>query len=301
MDGMNRVGTLFGEGKLFLPQVVKTARTMKIAVDFLQPYIEKTLSKSSEPTYSGTIVIATVKGDVHDIGKNIVGVILSCNSYRIVDLGVMASAESIIDAVKREKPDFVCLSGLITPSLEQMVNTVKMMRAEGISVPVMIGGAATSAEYTAVKIAPAYAPGVVIHVKDASQNPLIAANLMGSEREQAIAQILAEQEALRAKYEQRPSVSEATMLKKREQFDWTGYQPKPVPFNGVKTMTFSVEQLVPLIDWVYFYHAWKVKADSEEGKKLLAEAMEMLDELKEKVAMATVGRVAFFPAKATEK
>ena len=300
MDGMNRVGTLFGEGKLFLPQVVKTARTMKLAVDFLQPYIESSLSKGAEPTYSATVLIATVKGDVHDIGKNIVGVILSCNNFRVIDLGVMVTAEAIIDAVRREKPDFVCLSGLITPSLDQMANTVRMMRAEGITVPVMIGGAATSPEHTAVKIAPEYAPGLVVHVKDASQNPLIAASLLGPDREQAAARIRAEQDALRRKHEQRPAVSQEDMLRRRTLLDWAGYRPKPAPFSGAETTRFTVSQLSPLIDWLYFYHAWKVKADTDEGRKLHSEAMALLDELARDVPEATVGRVAFFPARATD-
>lgn len=167
MDGMDRVGELFSSGKMFLPQIVKTARTMKKAVEILQPYIEK--EKASSAHYAGKILLATVKGDVHDIGKNIVSVVLSCNNYEVVDLGVMVQAEDIVRAAKEMNVDAIGLSGLITPSLAEMVNVVKLMEAEGLQIPVMIGGATTSLKHTAIKIAPNYS-GIVVHVKDASQN-----------------------------------------------------------------------------------------------------------------------------------
>jgi 5-methyltetrahydrofolate--homocysteine methyltransferase len=174
MDGMGEVGKLFGEGKMFLPQVVKTARTMKKAVEFLQPYMEK--DKQTGTTSAGKVLLATVKGDVHDIGKNIVGVVMGCNNYEILDLGVMTPAEKIVETAIREKVDFIGLSGLITPSLEEMINTVRLLRENGVNVPVMIGGATTSKLHTALKIAPAY-DGPVIWVKDAAQNSIIAGKL----------------------------------------------------------------------------------------------------------------------------
>ena len=176
MDAMNRVGELFGAGKMFLPQVVKTARTMKHAVTFLQPYIEK--EKVAGQT-AGKVLLATVKGDVHDIGKNIVGVVLACNGYEVVDLGVMCPAETIVEAVQREKADLIGLSGLITPSLDEMEHTVVALRNAGIRIPVLIGGATTSRLHTALKLAPVY-DGPVVWTKDASQVVPVAARLMHS-------------------------------------------------------------------------------------------------------------------------
>ena len=174
MQAMERVGQLFGEGKMMLPQVVKTARTMKKAVAFLQPFI--TEGDDADGQYEGVFVTATVKGDVHDIGKNIVNVVLGCNKYRIVDLGVMVPAETIVEAVVREKADFVGLSGLITPSLEEMVHTARAMQQARLTVPLLLGGATTSALHTALKVAPEY-DGPVLWVKDASQMVLVAARL----------------------------------------------------------------------------------------------------------------------------
>ena len=178
MDGMSKVGVLFGEGKMFLPQVVKTARTMKHAVEILQPYIIK--EKDHTAASAGRVLLATVKGDVHDIGKNIVGVVMACNNYEIIDLGVMTPPERIVEAAIREKVDIIGLSGLITPSLDEMINTVRMLREAGVSVPIMIGGATTSELHTALKIAPVYG-GPVVWVKDAAQNSVIAGQLMNAE------------------------------------------------------------------------------------------------------------------------
>ena len=205
MAGMNKVGELFGAGKMFLPQVVKTARTMKRAVAILQPYIEQEKSDSASAK-AGKFLLATVKGDVHDIGKNIVSVILSCNNFDVVDMGVMVPAEDIIKKAKEENVDFVGLSGLITPSLEEMCHVAGEMEKAGLSVPLMIGGATTSKLHTAVKIAPCYSHPV-IHVKDAAQNPVIAAQLINPEtREGYILQLCEEQERLRE------SVGEAPRL-----------------------------------------------------------------------------------------
>ena len=183
MDGMNEVGELFGEGKMFLPQVVKTARTMKQAVAILQPHIEA--EKTGDSYKAGKIVLATVKGDVHDIGKNIVGVVMACNNYDVIDLGVMVPAEQIVRKAIAEKADMIGLSGLITPSLEEMVNVAKEMKKAGLDIPIMIGGATTSQLHVALKIAPVYG-GPVVWMKDASQNALIAAKLLNDAERQTL-------------------------------------------------------------------------------------------------------------------
>lgn len=201
MDGMNHVGDLFGSGKMFLPQVVKTARTMKKAVAFLQPYIEA--DKTETTKSAGKVLIATVKGDVHDIGKNIVGVVMACNNYEILDLGVMVPAEKIIATAIEEKVDIVGLSGLITPSLEEMVHVVTEMQKAGLALPVFIGGATTSKLHTALKIAPVYhAP--VVHLKDASMNTFAASRLLSDElRSEYVEKLYDEYEVLRDKNKQK--------------------------------------------------------------------------------------------------
>lgn len=199
MKGMNKVGNLFGAGKMFLPQVVKTARTMKDAVSILQPYIEK--EKIGGKSVAGKVLLATVKGDVHDIGKNIVGVVMACNNYEVIDLGVMVSADQIITKAKEEKVDLIALSGLITPSLQEMVNNVIAFKEAGLNIPIMIGGATTSQLHVALKIAPLYdAP--VVWVKDASVNLSIAAVLLNAkERERFCKELYATYEQLRIGYE----------------------------------------------------------------------------------------------------
>ena len=214
MEGMNLVGKLFGEGKMFLPQVVKTARTMKRAVEILQPYIEaqKTEQPDGETKEQPTVIVATVKGDVHDIGKNIVATVMACNGYKVIDLGVMVPAETIVAKALELKPDLIGLSGLITPSLEEMVHTVHLLDQAGIDIPVMIGGATTSALHTALKIAPAYG-GVVLHVGDASQNVPLAAPFLDPETApDAIIHLWAEQEALRVQASEQSSSDDLTSL-----------------------------------------------------------------------------------------
>jgi 5-methyltetrahydrofolate--homocysteine methyltransferase len=199
MTGMNQVGELFGAGKMFLPQVVKTARTMKQAVAILQPYIEAEQSEGAKK--AGKVLLATVKGDVHDIGKNIVSVILACNNYEVIDMGVMVPAEQIVRKAKEEQVDMIGLSGLITPSLEEMVNVAHEMQRAGLDIPIMIGGATTSELHVALKIAPVYG-GPVVWMKDASQNALVAAKLMNKEEEQQMEKELdAKYEHLREAYE----------------------------------------------------------------------------------------------------
>jgi 5-methyltetrahydrofolate--homocysteine methyltransferase len=198
MAGMNTVGTLFGEGKMFLPQVVKTARTMKQAVGILQPYIEAEKSEGGKRV--GKVLLATVKGDVHDIGKNIVGVVMSCNGYEVIDMGVMVPAEQIAKKAREEQVDMIGLSGLITPSLEEMVNVARELQREGMNIPIMIGGATTSELHVALKIAPVYG-GSVVWMKDASQNAIVAARLLNDGQE--VAHELEEKyEHLREEYQQ---------------------------------------------------------------------------------------------------
>ena len=198
MAGMNKVGKLFGEGKMFLPQVVKTARTMKQAVDILQPYIEA--EKTESTASAGKVLLATVKGDVHDIGKNIVSVVMACNGYEVIDMGVMVPAEQIVRKAVEEQVDMIGLSGLITPSLEEMVNVAMELKRAGLNIPIMIGGATTSELHVALKIAPVYG-GPVVWMKDASQNALVAARLMNDEP--AVEHELSEKyEQLRQDYQQ---------------------------------------------------------------------------------------------------
>lgn len=200
MAGMNEVGRLFGEGKMFLPQVVKTARTMKQAVEILQPYIEA--EKTEGKACAGKVLLATVKGDVHDIGKNIVAVVMACNNYEVIDMGVMVPAEQIVRKAIEEKVDIIGLSGLITPSLDEMVNVAKALRKAGLDIPIMIGGATTSQLHVALKIAPVYA-GPVVWMKDASQNPIVAARLLNKDEEPLFKEELDEKyQQLRESYQQ---------------------------------------------------------------------------------------------------
>ena len=211
MNGMNTVGDLFGCGKMFLPQVVKTARTMKKAVAILQPYIEN--ERKAGQSKNGKVLLATVKGDVHDIGKNIVSVVMACNNYEVIDLGVMVPAEQIVNKAKEENVDMIGLSGLITPSLEEMVHVATEMEKAGLNIPIMVGGATTSQLHAALKIAPAYS-GIVVWVKDAAQNPIIASKLMnGNERKVFEKDLQATYKRLREEYarkqEQISSLNEA--------------------------------------------------------------------------------------------
>lgn len=261
MNGMNKVGELFGAGKMFLPQVVKTARTMKKAVAILQPTIEAEKS-SSGAGKAGKVVFATVKGDVHDIGKNIVSIVLACNNYEVIDLGVMVPAETILETVRKEKPDLLCLSGLITPSLEEMVTVTDEMQKAGMHIPIMIGGATTSKLHTALKIAPHY-DYPVIHVVDASQNPLIAAKLLNPEtRDKYINELNDDYERLRneqtASADSKPLLSLEEARAHRLQTDWSSYEPKKPNQFGYMEICITPEQAIPYINWTYFFNAWKL-------------------------------------------
>ncbi|MFA7154833.1 MAG: methionine synthase [Proteiniphilum sp.] len=264
MDGMNRVGDLFGSGKMFLPQVVKAARTMKKAVAILQPVIEAEKTTEGTSQKAGKIVLATVKGDVHDIGKNIVSIILACNNYEIIDLGVMVPPEQIIEVVKRENPDMVGLSGLITPSLEEMAVVAAEMEKEGFTLPLLIGGATTSKLHTALRIEPRYAAGPVVYVKDASQSPSAVANLMNAENRDTYIHKIREEYALMREHRAQKQVKLVSLAEAREhpfRIDWQGWQPS-LPLKPGRTVLrdIPVSEIIPYIDWKFFFHAWNLSA-----------------------------------------
>lgn len=262
MDGMNRVGELFGSGKMFLPQVVKTARTMKRAVAILQPVLESQKAEGSKK--NGKLLIATVKGDVHDIGKNIVSIILACNNYEMIDLGVMTPPEVIIAKIKEIKPDIVCLSGLITPSLEEMSVVAKEMEKAGFNMPLMIGGATTSKLHTAIKIAPNYNSGSVVYVKDASQAPAVVAKLVNPTVKDEFVKELQEEyaslaESQKDKKENLVPFSEVKTMPYK--IDWDKYQPTEPTSKGRQVYkNIPVSEIVPFVDWKFFFHSWNLSA-----------------------------------------
>ena len=314
MDGMNVVGDLFGAGKMFLPQVVKSARVMKKAVAYLIPFIEAEKGEARKP--NGTVIMATVKGDVHDIGKNIVGVVLQCNNFEVIDLGVMVPSAKILQTAREHNADIIGLSGLITPSLDEKVHNAKEMQREGFEIPLLIGGATTSQTHTAVKIAPGYEQPV-IHVKDASRAVGVVQNLVsdGGRKEAYAEQIAAEYEQVRVKHAGRRSRTKMTTLAKaranRMKIDWDGYEPPKPKISGVHTFEdYSLEEIRAYIDWTPFFHSWQLKAnypkildDPEKGveaRKLFADAQELLDQaIREKwlTARAVFG---LFPASALD-
>lgn len=308
MAGMNVVGELFGEGKMFLPQVVKTARVMKHAVSILLPYIEAEKSDLSSSS-SGKMVIATVKGDVHDIGKNIVSVVLSCNNYEIVDLGVMVPMEKILDAVVEHKADILGLSGLITPSLEEMIHVAKEIEARNMKIPLLIGGATTSKIHTAVKIDPVYS-GPVIYVPDASKSAAVCGNLMSAQRDTYIAGIKKEYADLRTTYSQRKVQDFLSLEQARANklaIDWDATNITTPSFIGLHVeRSYPIEDIIPYIDWQYFFHAWEMKGkypdilhdekSGTEAQKLYADAQELLQEILSSKKIQAHAVVGLFPA-----
>ena len=316
MDGMNVVGDLFGAGKMFLPQVVKSARVMKKAVAYLLPYIEAEKAQSgaaTEDDTNGTIIMATVKGDVHDIGKNIVGVVLQCNNYTVVDLGVMVPAEKILNAAREYDADIIGLSGLITPSLDEMVNFAAEMEREGLQIPLLIGGATTSRAHTAVKIATRRS-GPVVWVKDASRSVPVAAALLDDKQRPALLEATEKDYAsLRERHTQkneRPMLTLEKARVNRTPIDWDGYTP-PVPAIGLGVRQFDDYDLAELreyIDWQPFFNAWELKgrfpdilnnpASGEAARKLYDDAQAMLDTLIEEKWLRASGVIGFFPANA---
>lgn len=262
MEGMNRVGELFGEGKMFLPQVVKTARTMKSAVAILQPEIDRCNSCGGSKVVgsAGKILFATVKGDVHDIGKNIVSIVLACNNYEVIDLGVMVPAETIVQTALRERPDIICLSGLITPSLDEMVTVARELRRAGVSIPLMVGGATTSGLHTALKIDPVY-DGPVIHVPDAAQNPLLASRLLNpSTREAYIRELKENARLLRTDMEQRSAHPLVPLAEARLRPACVAAPSAKPACRGRRVVDIPVEELVPLVNWRPFLNVWKLPA-----------------------------------------
>jgi 5-methyltetrahydrofolate--homocysteine methyltransferase len=313
MDGMNVVGDLFGAGKMFLPQVVKSARVMKKAVAYLVPFIEAEKAVAGTADASrGTIVMATVKGDVHDIGKNIVGVVLGCNGYRVVDLGVMVPTQRILETARAERADIVGLSGLITPSLEEMVHVARELEREGFDVPLLIGGATTSKTHTAVRIAPAY-HGPVVHVHDASRAVGVTGALLSAERRDGYAaEVRAEYDHLRTAHEGRGeggllSLEEAR--RRRLQVAWAGYRPpRPLILGTQAFADYPLAELVPYIDWSPFFAAWELRGAypailedetvGREARSLFADAQAMLKRLVADGSLRARGVVGLFPANA---
>ena len=312
MTGMTRVGDLFGEGKMFLPQVVKSARVMKKAVGYLLPYIEKD-KEEGESNKAGKILLATVKGDVHDIGKNIVGVVLACNNFEIIDLGVMTPCETILDTAIKEKVDIIGLSGLITPSLDEMVHVATEMERRGMTLPLIIGGATTSKLHTALKIAPHYS-GPTVYGYDASKTVEICKKLLGKEKEAFITEVKKEYEEKRQSYEKAPkkTISLEEARSKKLKIDWK-HRPIAEPlFKGIKTINhYTIKDLRPYIDWTFFFIAWEMKklypailedeVYGEEAHRLLEDANKMLDFLESEDIVDLKGVLGIFKANSVEE
>ncbi|CUN43504.1 MULTISPECIES: methionine synthase [Clostridium] len=307
MDGMTRVGKLFGDGKMFLPQVVKSARVMKKAVSYLLPYIEKE-KKQGETSSAGKILLATVKGDVHDIGKNIVGVVLACNNFEIIDLGVMVPCEEILDKAIKENVDIIGLSGLITPSLDEMCHVAIEMEKRKMNIPLIIGGATTSKAHTALKIDPNYS-GAVIYGYDASKTVEISKNLLGTNKNEYIKAIKDEYEELRKNYNSHENKMISLEKAKENSFkiDWVNREISKPNFIGIKEVKdYSVSDLRPYIDWTFFFIAWEMKKlypdileDSvygKEAKKIFDDANKMLDFIEENNIIDIKGVFGIFEA-----
>ena len=309
MNGMNVVGDLFGSGKMFLPQVVKSARVMKKAVAYLLPFIEAEKDSTSSSS-AGKVLMATVKGDVHDIGKNIVSVVLACNNFEIIDLGVMVPPERIIETAVKEKVDIIGLSGLITPSLDEMVYLAKEMDKLNIKIPVMIGGATTSRAHTAVKIAPEY-EATVVHVNDASRAVTVASNLLNSETNTNFSNALREEyDTIREGYLNRSreknflTIEEAR--KNKFQIDWEKYPPIKPNFIGTKVVEVELSELVDFIDWTPFFQSWELygkypailtdEVVGEQATQLFEDAQKMLTQIISEKWFTAKGILGIFPA-----
>lgn len=322
MSGMSIVGDRFGSGKMFLPQVIKSARVMKKAVGYLVPFMEKEKEEEQRELvdendrFSGTIVLATVKGDVHDIGKNIVGVVLGCNNFRVIDLGVMIPCERILEEAIKQKADFIGLSGLITPSLDEMVHVAKEMERKGFKIPLLIGGATTSKAHTAVKIAPRYSQ-TTVHVLDASKSVVVVQGLLDEEnRDDLIEELDEEYQEIREDYQEslkeKKYVSIQDARKKKLNLDWQGFTPVKPMFTGIKALKdFNISDLVEYIDWKPFFDVWQLRgkypnrgypklfndpAIGEEAKRVFADAQAMLKKVIDGDLLQAHGEVAFYPA-----
>ncbi len=313
MDGMNVVGDLFGSGKMFLPQVVKSARVMKKAVAYLEPFMDEEKAAHGNGRAQGKILMATVKGDVHDIGKNIVGVVLACNNYQVIDLGVMVPCEKLLRVAHEEKVDIIGLSGLITPSLDEMVHVAREMQREGFTTPLLIGGATTSRVHTAVKIAPNYEPPVV-HVLDASRAvPVVGALVNAETRSRFALKNLSEQNRDRELYEarrdQRPLLTLEKARANRTPIDWATTEIAKPEFTGVRLLkNYPLEQITPFIDWSPFFHAWELKgifprilddpSSGAQARKLYEDAQNLLARIVNRRELKAHAVYGFWPANA---
>ncbi|OYW50541.1 MAG: methionine synthase, partial [Rhizobiales bacterium 12-68-15] len=315
MAGMNVVGDLFGAGKMFLPQVVKSARVMKQAVAYLMPFMEaeKAANGGTERSAAGKILMATVKGDVHDIGKNIVGVVLQCNNYEVIDLGVMVPTQRILDVAKKENVDVIGLSGLITPSLDEMVGVAQEMEREGFDVPLLIGGATTSRVHTAVKIAPRYARGQAVYVTDASRAVGVVSNLLNPDtRDTYKAEVRAEYVKLADAHARADEAKQRVPLAKAREnalkLEAAGVAPKP-SFLGTRVFEqYDLADLVPCIDWTPFFQSWELTGRypaileddvvGETARSLFADAQAMLARIVEEKWLTARAVIGFWPANA---
>ncbi|MBA2777417.1 methionine synthase [Billgrantia kenyensis] len=313
MDGMNVVGDLFGAGKMFLPQVVKSARVMKQAVAYLIPFIEAEKSEGTQA--KGKIVMATVKGDVHDIGKNIVGVVLQCNNYEVVDLGVMVPAEKILQTAREVNADIIGLSGLITPSLDEMVHVAKEMQRQGFTLPLLIGGATTSKAHTAVKVEPQY-DEPVIYVTDASRAVGVAGKLLSPTLKPTyVGEIQAEYEQVRARNaKRRPKAADLTYAEARQRklpIDWDSYTPPSPALTGLKVFDgYDIEELIERIDWTPFFISWELAGKyprilddavvGEAARSLFADAQKMLRKLIDEKRVEARGVIGLWPANSVD-
>ena len=312
MDGMNIVGDLFGDGKMFLPQVVKSARVMKQAVAHLQPYIE--LEKDGGNSTNGKILMATVKGDVHDIGKNIVGIVLQCNNFEVIDLGVMVPCEKILQVAKDENVDIIGLSGLITPSLDEMVHVASEMQRLEINVPLMIGGATTSKAHTAVKIDPQYDRDVIVYVPDASRSVAVATQLLGLAKTKFVSDLHDEYIVVRERVANRKprerEIAYPAAVANGLQLDWQTYQPPRPTFIGTRVYdNFPLEQLVDTIDWTPFFITWELagkfpkilddKIVGEQARELYQDAQAMLTRIVDENLLIAKAVVGFWPCART--
>ncbi|MEJ5263791.1 MAG: methionine synthase [Bacteroidales bacterium] len=314
MAGMNVVGDLFGEGKMFLPQVVKSARVMKKAVAVLMPYIEKAREASGKTnTSAGKILLATVKGDVHDIGKNIVSVVLACNNYEVIDLGVMVPCEKILETARKENVDIIGLSGLITPSLEEMVHVATEMQRQGFDIPLLIGGATTSRVHTAVKIDPVY-QHPIIHVKDASKSVPVVSNLLSkSLKKNFVENVKREYQELREQYANSKQKQQYVTLEEARankfKIDWAAEPPFPPRFVGTKVWNnYPISEIRPYINWMFFFIVWQLRGKfpdilndpqkGEEARKLYDEANRLLNEIEKRKLLKANAVFGIYPANA---
>jgi 5-methyltetrahydrofolate--homocysteine methyltransferase len=312
MDGMNVVGDLFGSGRMFLPQVVKSARVMKKAVAYLVPFVEREdAAAGSTARTKGRVVLATVKGDVHDIGKNIVGVVLQCNNYEVIDLGVMVPAARILETAREIDADVIGLSGLITPSLDQMVHVAKELEREGFGVPLLIGGATTSKVHTAVKIAPEY-HGATVHVPDASRSVTVLSNLMSSERRTAfLGDVQAEYATVRASHADRTAASRLLTLEQARQrrfaVSWQSYVPRVPREPGIHVLQdYPLDELLEYIDWTPFFAAWELRGSypaildnaiiGEQARSLLHDGQRLLERMVAERLLTAQAVIGLFPA-----